>query len=105
FVGGGSAGVICADLNNVTLNGQAMATPQGEAQIEKIWKDMADKYEIEKKKDPDFAIPPNEAALPKPAPKVLWEKGKGAWHVGAPLLVAGGTRLVTPRSADQREGG
>jgi len=93
-VGGGSAGVICVDLNNVTLNGTAMGTAQAEAQIEKMWKEMSDKYEIEKKKDPDFAIPPNEAALPRPSPKLLWQKGKGAWHVDAPVLVAGPPVLV-----------
>lgn len=103
IVGGGSAGVICVDLNNVTLNGQAMATAQAEAQIEKLWKEMADKYEIEKKKDPDFAIPPNEAALPKPAPKVLWQVGKGAWHVDAPVLVAGDKVFVASAFLDKEK--
>jgi outer membrane protein assembly factor BamB len=49
---------------------------------------MADQYEVEKKKDPDFAIPPNEANLPRPSPKIVWQKGKGAWHVDAPVLAA-----------------
>src|SRR6185295_17390541 len=101
IVGGGSAGVICVDLNHVTLNGNDMGTAEAEAQIEKLWKDMSDKYEVEKKKDPDFAIPPNEAALPRPAPKVLWQKGKGAWHVDAPVLVAGDKVFVTSAYLDK----
>jgi outer membrane protein assembly factor BamB len=101
IVGGGSAGVICVDMNNVTLNGKEMGSAEAEAQIEKMWKEMSDKYEIEKKKDPDFAIPPNEAALPRPAPKVLWQKGKGAWHVDAPVLVAGGKVFVTSAYLDK----
>jgi outer membrane protein assembly factor BamB len=103
IVGGGSAGVICVDLNNVTLNGTAMGTAQAEAQIEKLWKEMADKYEIEKKKDPDFAIPPSEAALPKPAPKLLWQQGKGAWHVDAPVLAAGDKVFVTSAFLDKEK--
>ena len=51
IVGGGSAGVICVDVNNVTLNGKDMGTAEAEAQIEKMWKEMSDKYEIEKKKE------------------------------------------------------
>jgi len=101
LVGGGSAGVICVDLNNVTLNGKEMGTAEAESQIEKLWKEMLDKYEVEKKKDPDFAIPPNEAALPRPAPKLLWQKGKGAWHVDAPVLVAGDKVLVTSAYLDK----
>jgi outer membrane protein assembly factor BamB len=62
---------------------------------------MSDKYEIEKKKDPDFAIPPNEAALPRPAPKILWQKGKGAWHVDAPVLAAGDKIYVTSAYLDK----
>src|SRR5205807_10625338 len=99
--GGGSAGVICVDFNHVTLNGAEMSTAAAEAQVEKLWKEMADKYEVEKKKDPDFAIPPNEAALPKPAPKVLWQKGKGEWHVDAPVLVAGDKVFVTSAFLDK----
>lgn len=103
IVGGGSAGVICVDLNHVTLNGKDMSTDEAEAMIGKLWKEMADKYEIEKKKDPDFAIPPNEAALPKPAPKVLWQKGKGEWHVDAPVLVSGDRIYVTSAFLDKEK--
>jgi outer membrane protein assembly factor BamB len=100
-VGGGSAGVLCVDLNNVSLGGKDMGTAEAEAQIEKMWKEMSDKYEIEKKKDPDFAIPPNEATLPRPSPKLLWQEGKGAWHVDAPVLAAGDRIIVTSAFLDK----
>ena len=88
FVGGGSAGVLCVEMALVTLDGKDLSIAEAEGEIEKKWKAMADAYEIDKKKDPDFAIPPNEANLPKPAPRLVWQKGKGAWHVDAPVLVA-----------------
>ena len=88
FVGGGSAGVFSVELDRVTLEGKEMSLAEVEAELDKRWKVLVDKYEVEKKKDPDFAIPPSEAALPRPAPKPAWQKGKGAWHVDAPLLVA-----------------
>jgi hypothetical protein len=77
FAGGGNAGVLCMDLDRVTLEGKEIGLAEAEAEIDKRWKAMADKYEVEKKKDPDFAIPPNEAALPRPAPRMGWQKGRG----------------------------
>lgn len=103
FVGGGSAGVLCVDLEHVTMNGKEMGTAEAEGVVGKLWKEMSDKYEIEKKKDPDFAIPPNEAALPRPAPKVLWQKGQGAWHVDAPVLVSGDKVYVATAYLDKEK--
>jgi outer membrane protein assembly factor BamB len=102
-VGAGSGGVICVDLNQVTLNGKDLGAADAEKEIDKLWKQMSDAYEVEKKKDPDFAIPPNEAALPKPAPKVLWQVGKGAWHVDAPVLVAGDKVYVASAYLDKEK--
>jgi outer membrane protein assembly factor BamB len=91
YVGAGSAGVLCVDLAKVTLEGKDMPAADAAAAVDAKWKALADAYEKDKKKDPDFAIPPNEATLPRPSPKLVWEKGgKGAWHVDAPVLVAGG---------------
>ncbi|HZE97927.1 MAG TPA: PQQ-binding-like beta-propeller repeat protein, partial [Planctomycetota bacterium] len=101
FAGAGSGGVICVDLNQVTLNGKDLSAADAEKEIDGLWKKMVDAYEIEKKKDPDFAIPPNEAALPRPAPKVLWQSGKGAWHVDAPVLVAGDKVYVASAFLDK----
>jgi outer membrane protein assembly factor BamB len=105
FAGGGNAGVLCMDLDRVTLEGKEIGLAEAEAEIDKRWKAMADKYEIEKKKDPDFAIPPNEAALPRPAPRIGWQKGKGAWHVDAPLLVAGDRVYAASAYLDKEQQG
>jgi outer membrane protein assembly factor BamB len=94
FVGGGSAGVIAVDLGKVTLDGKELSLDDAAKAVDAKWKELSDAYEKDKKKDPDFAIPPSEASLPKPAPKVAWEKGKGAWHVDAPVLAAGGRVYV-----------
>ena len=102
-VGSGSGGVICVDLNQVTLNGRDLSAADAEKELDKLWKTMSDAYEVEKKKDPDFAIPPNEAALPKPAPKLLWQVGKGAWHVDAPVLVAGDRVYVSSAFLDKEK--
>ena len=61
------------------------------------WKELVTKFEEAKKKDPDFAVPPNEDQLLKPAPKLLWQKGQQKWHVDAPVCVAGDKVLVVTR--------
>ncbi|HXX94291.1 MAG TPA: PQQ-binding-like beta-propeller repeat protein [Planctomycetota bacterium] len=105
YAGGGNAGVVCMDLDRVTLEGKEIGLAEAEAELDKRWKVMADKYEVEKKKDPDFAIPPNEASLPRPAPRMLWQKGKGAWHVDAPLLVTGGRVYAASAYLDKEQQG
>lgn len=105
FVGGGSAGVICVDLQKVVLDGKEMSIAEAASAVDAKWKAMSDAYEADKKKDPDFAIPPNEASLPRPTPKVIWEKGKGAWHVDAPLLVEGGKVYVASAYLEKEKKG
>jgi outer membrane protein assembly factor BamB len=90
FAGGGNAGVLCVDAARLTFEGKDVSADEAAKALAAKWKSLLDAYEIDKKKDPDFAIPPNEATMPKPAPKLAWQKGEGAWHVDAPLLVAGG---------------
>src|SRR5262249_31219476 len=58
-------------------------------------------YEEDKKKDPDFAVPPSESQLPKAAPVQLWQQGKEKWHVDAPVAVAGGGVLVASAFLDK----
>ncbi len=107
FIGGGAAGVICADMKRVTLDGKEQDAAAVQAQIEKKWKEMVARFEADKKKDPDFAIPPDENALPKPAPMKLWQAGAVQWHVDAPVAVvndrvlAASARLDTEKVGDR----
>lgn len=94
YTGAGSGGVFCVDLNRVTLEGKDVTLAEAESKNDVKWKQLVAAYEADKKKDPDFAIPPNEMSLPQTAPKVVWEQGKGAWHVDGPTAVVDGKVLV-----------
>jgi outer membrane protein assembly factor BamB len=103
YVGGGSAGVICVDLDRVLLEGKEMDV----ASIQKIlaarWKELLQQYEEAKKKDPDFAVPPSEDQLPRPTPRRLWQEGQEKWHVDAPVAVAGDKVLVGTAFLDREK--
>jgi outer membrane protein assembly factor BamB len=105
YIGGGAAGVICVDLNRVSLEGKELPAAEIQKLIDAKWKDMLAKYEVEKKKDPDFAIPPNEDQLPKPAPHLLWQAGQQKWHVDAPVNVSGDKVLVASAFLDKEQVG
>jgi outer membrane protein assembly factor BamB len=94
YVGGGSAGVLCVDLDKVTLEGKAMDLAMVQKVIAKRWQELQAKYEEEKKKDPMFAVPPNEDQLPRASPMRLWQQGAEKWHVDAPVSVVGDKVLV-----------
>ncbi len=105
FIGGGAAGVICVDLNRVTLDGKEQELAAVQKLIDKKWAELLAKYEEEKKKDPDFAVPPREDQLPKPAPLVLWKQGEKKWHVDAPVMLAGDLVLVASAFLDKEQVG
>ena len=105
YVGAGSGGVLCADGARVTLEGKELPLAEAAAAVDAKWKVLVDAYEKDKKKDPDFAIPPNEATLPCPAPKLVWEKGKGAWHVDAPVLAVKDRVYVASAFLDKEQKG
>src|SRR5262245_10707960 len=94
YVGGGSAGVFCVELNTVVLDDKEMSIKDVPALQAAQWKKLQAKYAEEKKKDPDFAVAPTENDLLKPTPKLVWNEGKERWHVDAPILVAGNKVLV-----------
>ncbi len=94
YIGGGEAGVVCVDLKRATLDGREMDIPAIQELIAQRWKELSARFEEERKKDPQFAIPPSEDALPKPAPKVIWRQGEAKWHVDAPIGVAADRVLV-----------
>ncbi len=105
YIGGGAAGVICVDPARVTLEGREMDAQTASDLVAAQWKRMQAAYEEDKKKDPDFAIPPNEDALPRPAPKVLWQSGKDKLHVDAAVAVAGNRVLVATAFLDKEKVG
>jgi outer membrane protein assembly factor BamB len=105
YLGGGAAGVLCIDPNRVTLDGKEMDLPAIQKLMDKKWSELQAKYEEEKKKDPDFAVPPSEDQLPKPAPVRLWQQGKDKWHVDAPVTVSGDRVLVASAFLDKEKVG
>ena len=103
FLGAGSGGVICVDMNRVTLEGKEMDLPSIQKILDQKWADLQAKYEIEKKKDPVLALPPSEDQLPKPAPLLVWQQGKAKWHVDAPVTVIGDRVLVASAFLDKEQ--
>jgi outer membrane protein assembly factor BamB len=103
YLGGGSAGVICVDMNRVTLEGKEMDLAAIQKTLDQKWADLQAKYEVDKKKDPMFAVPPSEDQLPKPSPTLVWQSGKEKWHVDAPVTVADDRVLVASAFLDKEQ--
>jgi outer membrane protein assembly factor BamB len=105
YTGGGAAGVLCLDLNTVALDGKELALKDVPPLQAAHWKKLQAKYEEDKKKDPDFAIPPSENDLLRPAPKTVWTQGQKRWHVDAPILVAGDKVIAASAYLDKEKEG
>ena len=103
YTGGGNAGVICVDAMHVTLDGHAQDLAAVQAVIEKKWADQLAKYEQDKQKDGNLAVPPSQDSLPKPAQALLWQQGKDKWHVDAPVLVTGGRLIAASAFLDDEK--
>jgi outer membrane protein assembly factor BamB len=103
IIGGGSAGVLCVDINRVTLEGKERSLADIQKLLEEKWAQLQAKYEQEKKKDPAFAVPPSEADLPKPAPLLGWQQGQDKWHVDAPIAVIDNQVLVGSAFLDKEQ--
>lgn len=103
YIGGGAAGVICVDINRASLEGKELKPAEIEKIVDEKWKELVKKYEEDKKKDPDFAVPPNEDQLPKPAPAKIWQQGQQKWHVDAPVNVIGDKVLVASAFLDKEK--
>jgi outer membrane protein assembly factor BamB len=101
YIGGGSAGILCVQVDRVLLDGKELDLAGVQKILEERWKLLLVKYEQDKKKDPDFAVPPNDDQLPKPAPMKLWQQGAEQWHVDAPVAVAGDRVLVASAFLDK----
>jgi outer membrane protein assembly factor BamB len=105
YVGGGSAGVLCIDPNRVTLDGKEQTLAAIRKVLDQKWKDLLARYEADKKKDPELAVPPSIDQLPKPAPRRVWQQGQVKWHVDAPLAVIGERVLVASAYLDKEKVG
>ncbi len=105
LIGGGAAGVLCVDINRVTLEGKEMPLDAIQKILQEKWAQLQAKYEEEKKKDPDFAVPPSVDMLPKPTPIRGWQQGQQKWHVDAPVSVVDGQVLVCSAFLDKEQVG
>ena len=105
YTGGGSAGVLCLDLNMVTLDGKELSVADVPALQAQHWRKLQAKYDEDKNKDPDFAIPPTEDKVLRPAPKTVWTQGQKRWHVDAPILMAGDKVIAASAYLDKEKEG
>jgi outer membrane protein assembly factor BamB len=105
YVGGGAAGVLCVDTDRVTLDGKEMSVAAVAKVIEAKAAEVRKKYEEALKKKDPFAVPPTDDDLPRPAPVLLWQQGKGKWHVDAPVALAGERLLVASAFLDKERVG
>ncbi len=105
LAGGGNLGVVCLDLEKLTLDGKERTPKEIQTILEDKWKEMVAQYEKDKLKCKDFAIPPSEDKLPKPSPVKLWQQGEQKWHVDAPLNVVGDKVLVASAFLDKEKVG
>jgi outer membrane protein assembly factor BamB len=101
YLGGGGAGVLCVDLNRLTLDGKEMDAAAMRKILDEKWAKLQAQYEEDKKKNPEFAIKPSLDMLPKPAPVRLWQTGQEKWHVDAPVALAGDRLLVASAFLDK----
>jgi outer membrane protein assembly factor BamB len=104
-LGAGSAGILSIDPSRVTIQGKEMGTPDAERELDRKWKELEAAYLDDKKKNPDFAIPPNEMGLPQAAPRTAWTQGRGVWHVDGPTAVAEGRVLAGSAYLDKEKKG
>ena len=105
YFGGGAAGVLCVDLNRVTLEGKELDEAAAEKLIKAKWDELQARYEADKKKDPDFAIPPSDDALPKPSPKLIWQVGQEKLHVDSAVAVVSGRVLAASAGLEKEKVG
>jgi outer membrane protein assembly factor BamB len=103
YVGGGEAGILCVDLRRVNIDGRERDVLEARDIVRKRWAEMARAFDAQKKKDPDFATPPSDQAMPKAAPRLLWQAGQKRWHVDAQVALVGG-RVLAASARIENEG-
>lgn len=105
FMGGGAAGCFCVELDRAVLDGKEYDLATVAKMQDAKWKELVAKFEEAKAKKDDFALPPDDSQLLKFAPKKLWQKGEGKWHVDAPVNAAGDVVLVPTAYLDKEKVG
>lgn len=105
YIGGGAAGVICVERDRATFEGKDLDEAAIKKLLDEKWKALQDQYQADLKKDPTFAIKPNEDMLPKPAPVKVWQEGAEKWHVDAPVNVVGDSVLICSAFLDEEKVG
>ncbi|MCS7270668.1 MAG: PQQ-like beta-propeller repeat protein [Gemmataceae bacterium] len=105
YIGAGNAGVLAVQWDTALLDGREHDLPTVRQRQQQRWKELQERYEQDKKKDPDFALPPDDSQLLKFAPKKLWQKGENHWHVDAPLNCSGPLLLVPSAYLDKEKVG
>lgn len=105
YIGGGAAGVLCVELDKAILDGKELDLAAIGKLQEAKWKQLKEKFEKDKKVDPDLAREPTDDDLLKPTPKRVWQVGQGKWHVDAPVNVVGDRVLVTTSYLEKEKAG
>lgn len=105
FMGGGAAGAFCVELDKATLDGKEYDLATVAKMQDAKWKELTAKYEELKAKNDTFAMAPEDGQLLKFAPKRVWQKGEGRWHVDAPINAAGDLVLVPTSYLDKEKVG
>lgn len=106
YVGGGAAGVLCLDARRVRNQmGRELDLTQAQQEVEQHWRRLWARYEADKKKDPDLAVPPSPEELPHFTPRQLWQQGAEKWHVDAPVAVVGQRVLVASAYLEREQRG
>jgi outer membrane protein assembly factor BamB len=105
YFGAGSAGVVCLDYSRVTLHGKEMDEASARQMLLQRWKELQARYESERKKNPDAAVPPGEEQLPVPEPHLVWQAGQEKWHVDAPVAATASQVFVGSAYLDAEKTG
>jgi outer membrane protein assembly factor BamB len=93
YIGGGSAGVLCVELDKAMLDKKELDLAAIQKVVAQRWKELVAAYDKDKLTN-KFAVPPNEDQLPHPEPKQLWRQGDEKWHVDGPVALVGDNVLA-----------
>jgi outer membrane protein assembly factor BamB len=105
MIGAGDGGVLALSPDRAMLEGKEVKLPELRKIMDQRWEELTKQYEAQKKKDPDFAVPPSDENLPKAVPVKLWQNGENQWHVDAPLAMTADRVIVCSAYLDDDKSG